>query len=108
MKSFEYLKILREISKNPFSNQRTLAKDLELSLGKINFIIKSLKKKGLIKIKNFNKSNNKLKYTYILTAQGLSSKTKLTIAYLKKISKEYEDLQKELPKINENKKNDSI
>ena len=59
MKKFDHLKILRKISKEPHSNQRVLAKDLELSLGKINFIIKSLKKKGLIKIKNFKKSNNK-------------------------------------------------
>ncbi len=98
MKKFDHLKILRKISKEPHSNQRVLAKDLELSLGKINFIIKSLKKKGLIKIKNFKKSNNKLRYIYILTPQGIATKTKLTMEYFKRISKEYEDLQKDLKK----------
>lgn len=96
MNNFDYLKILRKISKDPYSNQRDLSKDLKLSLGKINFIIKSLKKKGLVKIKNFKKSNNKFKYIYILTPQGLTIKTKLTIKYLKKISKEYEELLKDI------------
>ena len=73
-----------------------------LSLGKLNYCIKALKKKGLIKIKNFKKNDNKLHYLYLLTPKGIKTKAKLTLNYLIKKSKEYEELKKELIEIKKN------
>ena len=88
--------ILRKISKEPNANQRDLAKKLGLSLGKINYCIRALKKKGLIKINNFKKNKRKFNYLYILTPKGVSEKTRITINFMKQKMKEYDELQSEL------------
>ena len=93
--------ILRKISKEPKINQRDLAKQLGFSLGKINYCIRALKKKGLIKINNFKKNKRKLDYLYNLTPKGVSQKTRITINFMKKKMEEYDELQSEL-----NNKND--
>ena len=67
-------------------------------IGKINYCINALKEKGFIKLKNFKKNKNKSNYVYILTPKGIAEKTKLTINFMKKKMKEYDDLQKELRK----------
>ena len=72
-------------------------------MGKLNYCIKALKKKGLVKISNFEKNPNKLKYIYILTPRGISQKTRLTINFMKAKIKEYENLKKELKDENKNK-----
>jgi EPS-associated MarR family transcriptional regulator len=92
------LNILRKIYKNPKQNQRKLASQLGLSLGKLNYCIKKLREKGLIKINNFKNSDNKFKYVYILTPKGVNEKTKITINFMKQKMKEYEELKKELIK----------
>ena len=79
-------------------NQRKLSNQLGLSLGKVNYCIKELRKRGLIKIKNFKKSENKLNYFYILTPKGISHKTKATINFMKIKMREYEELKNELKK----------
>lgn len=88
--------ILRKISKEPNANQRDLAKKLGLSLGKINYCIRALKKKGLIKINNFKKNKRKFNYLYMLTPKGVSEKTRITINFMKQKMKEYDELQSEL------------
>ena len=88
--------VLRKIKSQPNSSQRKLANDLGFSLGKLNYCLKSLKDKGLIKIRNFQKNPNKLGYAYILTPKGISEKTKLTINFMKRKMKEYDELKKEL------------
>ena len=90
------LNILRKIKKNPNSSQRELAKELGFSLGKLNYCLGALKVKGLIKINNFKHSKNKLRYFYILTPEGLVTKTDLTIKYMKLKMKEYDELNREL------------
>tara|TARA_B100001057_G_scaffold111913_1_gene110022 strand:- start:13651 stop:13950 length:300 start_codon:yes stop_codon:yes gene_type:complete len=92
----EEIKILREIYKQPKISQRELAKNVNFSLGKLNYCIKALKQKGILKIKNFNKSKNKFRYIYMLTPKGLSYKTKITINFLKIKMNEYEKIKKEL------------
>lgn len=87
---------LRKINKKPESTQRELASDLDISLGKLNYVLNELKKKGLIKIKNFKKSNNKSKYLYLLTPKGVSEKTRVTINFMKRKIKEYDELKKEI------------
>ena len=97
----ELLDILRKIySKNELS-QRKLAKDLNFSLGKLNYCLKSLKKKGLIKIQNFKNNENKINYIYKLTPKGITQKTKLTISFMKSRIKEYDELKKELNQENQ-------
>ena len=92
----DQFEVLRKIQKKPSSTQRELAAELGISLGKLNYCIKALKNKGLIKINNFKKNPNKINYLYILTPKGLSIKMNMTINFMKKKMKEYDELKKEL------------
>tara|TARA_B100000949_G_scaffold3217_1_gene2946 strand:- start:612 stop:911 length:300 start_codon:yes stop_codon:yes gene_type:complete len=94
----DHYDLLRKIKKKPESTQRELASQLGFSLGKINYCLKSLKKKGHIKLKNFQNNKNKINYAYILTPRGLAIKTKLTVNFMKRKMKEYDELAKELKK----------
>ncbi len=94
----DFFDILRKIHKNPIATQRYLASELNFSLGKINYCLKGLKQKGLIKISNFSKAENKIKYIYVLTPKGISEKSKITLRFLKQKMKEYEELKKEIKK----------
>ena len=94
----DHFHLLRTIHKKPKSSQRELASHLGFSLGKLNYCLKALKAKGLIKIKNFKKNKNKLNYIYILTPKGISAKTKLTLNFMKRKMREYDELKKELEK----------
>ena len=89
------LELLRKISKKPDISQRELSKQLGFSLGKLNYLLKELQKKGLIKIKNFKKNKKKINYLYILTPQGISLKTKLAINFMKRMMEEYDSLRVE-------------
>ena len=94
----DHLNLLRSVNKNPDTSQRKLAKDLGFSLGKLNYCLKALQAKGLVKIKNFEKNPNKINYIYILTSKGISERTKLTINFMKRKMKEYDELKTELEK----------
>ncbi len=95
-KDQNHLDILRQIDKNPKTNQRSLAKKLGLSLGKLNYCLKELNRKRLIKMENFSKNKKKLSYIYLLTPKGILRKTELTYLFLKRKSAEYEELQREI------------
>ena len=99
-KSQDQFEVLRKIQKEPMATQRELAKDLDFSLGKLNYCLKALKEKGLIKTKNFRKNPNKLNYVSVLTPRGISEKTKLTINFMRRKMKEYDELKKELKETN--------
>lgn len=90
--------VLRKIKSKPNYSQRELANELGFSLGKLNYCLKALKEKGLIKINNFQKNPNKLGYVYMLTPKGISLKTKLTLDFMKKKMREYDELKKEIEK----------
>jgi len=94
----DHFDLLRKIKEKPASTQRELASELGFSLGKLNYCLKSLKKKGHIKLKNFQNNKNKINYAYILTPKGLAIKTKLTVNFMKRKMKEYDELAKELKK----------
>ena len=96
----DHFELLRKIEKKPNSTQRELAEELGFSLGKLNFCLKALKRKGLIKINNFKKNPNKLNYLYVLTPKGIGEKTKLTINFMKRKMQEYDELKIELKKHN--------
>ena len=94
----DHFDLLRKIKEKPASTQRELASKLGFSLGKLNYCLKSLKKKGHIKLKNFQNNKNKINYAYILTPRGIAIKTKLTMNFMKRKMKEYDELVKELKK----------
>jgi EPS-associated MarR family transcriptional regulator len=95
-KTEDQFEILRKIQKFPELSQRELAKKLGFSLGKLNYCLKSLKQKGLVKIENFKKNKNKINYLYILTPKGINEKTKLTFNFMKRKLNEYDELKKEI------------
>ena len=103
MKTKDYLEVLRNIDNNPNKSQRELAEGLGFSLGKFNYILNSLIKKGLIKFNNFKKNQKKMNYIYYLTSKGFTQKKKLTLRYIERISKEYEQLRNELDKFKKDK-----
>ena len=92
----DHFNVLRKINKKPKATQRELAEELGFSLGKLNYCLKALKSKGLIKINNFEKNPNKFNYIYVLTPRGISEKTKLTINFMKQKMMEYDELKKEM------------
>ena len=94
----DHFEVLRKIKSKPETTQRELAEELGFSLGKLNYCLKALRSKGLIKIENFRKNPNKINYIYILTPKGMAEKTKLTINFMKRKMKEYEELKKEIGK----------
>lgn len=95
-KSDTDLAVLRYLENKQTISQRELSNDLGISLGKINFILKALIKKGIVKAKNFKNNNNKSVYAYYLTAEGLNEKAKLTLEFFKRKNTEYNKLKKEL------------
>jgi len=90
------LSILRNLNK--VTSQKSLAKELGHSVGKINYVLKALGDKGLLKIENFYNNKNKLQYKYLLTEEGMKEKITLTKKFISKKKKEYEELELELDK----------
>jgi|TARA_Y100000294_G_C8421354_1_gene282951 EPS-associated MarR family transcriptional regulator len=92
----DHFNVLRKINSKPEVTQRELAKELGFSLGKLNYCLKALKNKGLVKVKNFGRNPNKLNYIYVLTPRGITEKTKLTLNFMKRKMQEYDELKKEI------------
>ena len=96
----DHFEVLRRLQKKPKASQRELAEDLGFSLGKLNYCIKALQRKGYVKLKNFKKKDNKIKYLqYVITPRGIAERTKLTISFMRRKMKEYDELKAELDKI---------
>ena len=96
----DHFNVLRKIQNRPNATQRQLARDLGFSLGKLNYCLRALKLKGLVKISSFKKNPKKLNYFYVITPKGLSEKTRLTVNFLKRKMKEYDELKSEIDKKN--------
>jgi len=90
------LDLLRKLESNPQNTQRELSREMGVSLGKINYCIKKLTEKGLIKLTNFTHNPNKVGYAYLLTPSGIEEKSRLTFSFLKRKIVEYEILKKEI------------
>ena len=90
---YRALKILEH---QPDLTQRQLSEALGVSLGKTNYLLKSLIDVGWVKLDNFQKSNNKWGYAYLLTPTGITEKAAITLRFLKRKQQEYNDLQKEI------------
>ena len=96
----DLFEVLRKLNSKPEYSQRDLAGDLGFSLGKLNYCLKALRDKGLVKIQNFSKHKHKLYYIrkYVLTPKGIEYRILLTMKYMKKKMAEYEELKKEVDK----------
>ena len=93
----DHFEVLRTLKKKPDASQRELAENLGFSLGKLNYCLKALQKKGLVKLQNFQKQKSKIKYLqYVVTPQGIAERTKLTVDFMKRKMREYDELKKEL------------
>src|SRR5213594_3226125 len=94
-------RILRLIEKNPAISQREIARELGISLGKVNFCLRALIEKGVLKANSFLNSRNKRAYIYVFTPNGIEEKAKVTLRFLKKKVEEYEALQREIAELKE-------
>ena len=99
------LNLLSEIEREGRQSQRDLSNQIGLSLGKTNFLLKSLIGVGWVKVNNFRRSDNKLGYAYVLTPQGVAEKVRITKRYLKKKEAEYLALESEIESIKKMIKN---
>jgi EPS-associated MarR family transcriptional regulator len=84
------VRVLRLLAQRPEISQREIAQSLGIALGSVNYLLRALVEKGLVKTRNFRNSRNKLRYAYILTPKGLAAKTALTAEFLRRKRAEYE------------------
>ena len=92
-------KIIGRLEADPYLSQRVLAKELGISLGRVNYCLQALMQKGLIKAGNFHHSKNKRMYMYILTPQGIEEKAKATVRFLRRKMKENEVIVAEIEQL---------
>ena len=92
-------RVLQAIEGNPSASQRDLAKALGVSLGSVNFCVKALVDKGLIKVENFVRSDHKRGYAYYLTPKGVVDKGEITAQFLQRKLKEYELIKEEIAEL---------
>ena len=91
--------LLKTLEDNPGLSQRDLAKQLGVSLGKINFCLNALVANGWLKVGNFRNSNNKLSYAYLLTPYGVEQKARMTVEFLQIKMQEYDNLRAEIAEL---------
>jgi EPS-associated MarR family transcriptional regulator len=91
-----HFRVLRILEENPDLTQRELANRLGISVGGLNYCLKAMMEKGLVKMKNFAHSKNKFGYMYVLTPSGISEKTMITHRFLQRKMEEYEALRAEI------------
>jgi len=91
--------LLKVLSKESLIAQREMAKKLGISLGKVNYCLTELAKKGLIKVKRYKISKKGIPYTYIITLKGLEEKARLTVSFLKRKVREYEEIKRRISEL---------
>jgi EPS-associated MarR family transcriptional regulator len=100
--------LIKTIATTPITNQRDLAEKLGISLGKLNYCLKALLNKGLVKAENFRQAKNKRRYMYKLTPAGLKEKAAVTLRFLEQKRKEYKKIKKELKELEKEVKKNKI
>jgi len=88
--------ILRLLSENPELSQRELSERVGISLGAVNYCLKGLTDRGLVKVRNFRRNPDKLRYAYILTPTGIAEKAALTARFLQQKLGQYDALKREI------------
>jgi len=91
-----HYRVLALVEANPAITQRALATALGVSLGRVNYGLRALVEKGLIKVNNFKQSETKLTYAYLLTPSGVLEKSALTKAFLARKMEEFDALKAEI------------
>ena len=91
--------LLKILENEPDLSQRKMAEKMGISLGKVNYCVTELAKKGFIKVGWFASSKNKKKYTYLLTFKGIEEKARLTVNFLKRKTAEYEEIKKQIQEL---------
>jgi len=91
-----YFRVMRILQENPDLTQRELAEKLGISVGGLNYCLKALMEKGMVKMKNFANSKNKFGYVYVLTPTGMAEKASITHRFLQRKMDEYEALKAEI------------
>ena len=91
--------LLKLLEQDPNLSQRAISKEMGISLGKVNYCLRALIDRGIIKAKNFYKNENKTAYTYFLTPKGIEEKAKITLRFLQYKINEYENLKQEIEDI---------
>lgn len=91
-----YFRVMRILQENPDLTQRELAEKLGISVGGLNYCLKALMEKGLVKMNNFANSKNKFGYVYVLTPRGIAEKAAITHRFLQRKMEEYEALKAEI------------
>jgi EPS-associated MarR family transcriptional regulator len=94
-----HYKLLKLIEANPAIQQREMAKAMGVSLGKANYCLQALVQKGLVKMDNFRRADNKLAYSYLLTPSGIEEKARLTVSFLKSKVAEYDAIRNEIEEL---------
>jgi EPS-associated MarR family transcriptional regulator len=92
-------KLMRLLQANPEMSQREVARELGMSVGKVNYCLRALVRRGWVKINNFRNSDNKLAYKYLVTPSGLEAKSRITVRFLQAKMDEYENLKAEIEQI---------
>ena len=92
-------RLLKLLAANPNLTQRQMAEEIGISLGKFNYCLKEMVKKGIVRIERFKSSENKTAYMYLLTPRGIEEKTKITSRFLKRKMIEYEELKREIQEL---------
>jgi EPS-associated MarR family transcriptional regulator len=103
-----HYKLLRLLQLNPSMSQRDAAHELGVSLGKVNYCLRALVRKGWIKARNFKNSQNKSAYMYLLTSRGLEQKAALTVRFLGVKLREYEALRGEIEQMRRESEADQL
>jgi EPS-associated MarR family transcriptional regulator len=91
-----HFRVMRLIQENSQLTQRDLARQLGISLGKANYCLKALVEKGFVKAENFQRSDHKLAYAYLLTPAGIDEKARVTVSFLRRKMQEFEALKAEI------------
>jgi EPS-associated MarR family transcriptional regulator len=99
MSTETHLKLLKLIESNPDISQRKLSEEVGVSLGKVNYCLKALIDKGLVKAGNLKRNPHKMSYVYLLTTQGIEEKAKLTTRFLKRKIAEHEQITREIEQL---------
>lgn len=96
-----HYRLLKLIESNPDISQRELARVMGVSLGKANYCLKALVEKGFVKLENFRRNDNKLTYAYLLTPSGIEEKARVTLTFLRRKEREFEDIRREIDRLRE-------
>ncbi len=92
-------KLLKLLHEEPHLSQRALSKHLGVSLGKVNYCVKALAERGLVKARNFKNSQNKSAYAYFLTPKGIEEKASVAVRFLKRKLDEHRELEAEIERL---------